>query len=188
MAKRFLKRRLLVPLGLVLLLLIACWCVYVHYHLRTILRVSSARDDLSEISEAFYTFLEIHHRWPHTVEEIQGLESSEGTITWTYKDPISGLPYRCVTDRGLYDPVDGARIVVMQPRPYRTHLWPFGDTRIIVGTYWGVHDMHPSEIIDAGEKQNFEGEFPDRIDPKTGQKIYLFGSKRSDRVRNEALP
>ena len=169
MAKRFLKRRLLVPLCLVLLLLIGCWCVYVHYEIRMQWMGGwGVSSDLAELREAFFKFREIHHRWPHTIEEAQGIEISDGIITWPYKDPISGLPYRCITDRGLYHQIDGdrpARILVMQPRPYRTRLWPFGDTQSYIVTCSGVRILHsPSEIIDLGDKQDFDGEFPDYLE------------------------
>jgi|GEM_PF-5235133 len=128
----------------------------------------SAASDLADVREAFENFRIIHRRWPATMEEVYGTNTREGPITEEYyKDPLSGAPFRCVTDKAIYYKVvpdnyevaaenryDPHRVLVMLPEPYRTDLWPFGEMRTIIMTFNGVAYVAPSEIIDMSHAKS----------------------------------
>jgi hypothetical protein len=153
------RRRFCVILFVTLVALISFCCVYFYYHARIRLGVTSTISNLGDIREAFFKFRETHQRWPNTMEEITGIETSEGIITDKHGDYINNSLFCCVADKPLFYKIGNEKpykVLVMMSEPYRTDLWPFGQTRTIIISFSGVHIVSPSEIIDMGRNNVLE--------------------------------
>jgi len=146
-----LAKRVSIPVGICLLVVISYGCIYAYYFVHISKKVTSAVSCLGDVNEAFWIFRDRHHRWPTTMEDVYGTETNEGSLDREYyKDPFSGLPYCCVTNEGLYHQIDTERpyqILAILPRPYRTRLWPFGEDKTIIVTSSGIRIVTPSEIV-----------------------------------------
>lgn len=155
MKPRFFTKRPLVTVGVVLFVLICCRCIYFYYETDIHIKALSTICDLADARMAFCKFREVHHRWPHAMTEVYGVKTSEGGLNEKCTDYISDTPFCCVTDKELYYKIGTERpykVLVMLSQPYKTQLWPFGETRTMIATESGVHTISPSEIIDRSQK------------------------------------
>jgi hypothetical protein len=157
------RRRFCVGLFVTLVALISFCCIYFYYHVHIRIGVTSNISDLGDIREAFFKFRETHKRWPHTMEDIYGIETSEGAIIEKHKDTINNTPYCCVTDKELFYKIGNEKpykVLVTMSKPYRTDLWPFGQTRTIIVSFSGVEIVSPSEIIDMSHNNTLKKALP----------------------------
>jgi hypothetical protein len=149
MSKRIFKIGCLVVVGISVLLSIT----YVICNESIFLKGCSAVSDLGDIREAFYIFRETHGRWPNSMEEVYDMKLIDGIVTKDDKDPFSGEPYCCVTDKNLYYQIGAEtpyRVLAMLPKPYRTKIWPFGEMKTIIASYSGVHSISfPPALIEG---------------------------------------
>jgi len=70
--------------------------------------------DLAEIRMALNEFQNQHNSYPATLSELGGIAAHDAT------NSVSKKPY-------LYFPRGQSGVLVAQPQPFRTMLWPFGE-------------------------------------------------------------
>jgi hypothetical protein len=149
-------KRCFVAFGVAIFIFMAYGGVIFIVNARIQLKLAAADSDLADIKEAFILFHEKNDRWPHTIADIYGINTSEGIVTedWN-RDPFSGLPYCCVTDKNMYYRLDDGKpqkILVMLPMPFRTKAWPFGETRTSVATASDIYIISDDKIIEMNQK------------------------------------
>lgn len=103
---------------------------------------------LGAVRRAFHAFREQQGRWPDSFDEVPINE-------YMRVDALSKQTFCVVTQKNLYckgvRPLD--QVLVMQPKPYRSHPWPFGEPSLIVVTGYGIYYVTPSEVINKAEIQ-----------------------------------
>jgi hypothetical protein len=154
MQQRSSRRRLFIALGTTLLILSAYAGINFYHNTRAELNAAATMCDLAEVRNAFIAFDAQHRRWPRTMEEVYSDEADKGGITRDCRDFLSGLPFRCVTQKDWYYRIGREKpykVLVMLAEPYRTKLWPFGETRTMIVTISGVHNIVSSDIIDMSQ-------------------------------------
>ena len=72
--------------------------------------------DLGEIRTALIEFHNQYDFYPATLSELRGIAAHNAT------NSVSGKPF-------LYFPRGQSGVLVAQPQPFRTMLWPFGEIR-----------------------------------------------------------
>jgi len=128
-----------------------CYCVYigrlVGKETLTECQLLQLRDDL----DAYYNK---YHKWP---DDLKHLLKQNGLAEYTPTDPISHKAL-------LYfpDAASGTEaILVAQPEPFRTRLWPFGKMKRWVATANGeLHAFCGEAALTLGQKVNWNEKPP----------------------------
>lgn len=111
------KQWLIGLIGMILLLLVFV-VVYFYTQATTTAKMANMVSRLSELRKSIFLYQQNHHKFPDTLDDLDiGAE--------TKKDPLTGrsFTYMRPEENILAMPM------VVQPAPFRTKLWPFGEIR-----------------------------------------------------------
>ena len=114
MRGRYPPGKLTFPLILVASLLLYCGASVHHHFVNIEAPLVSAKCSLGEISDEVRKFHIKNHRYPTSFEDM-------GVRPEDYMDSVSRKPWKWNI------PAAQSSVIVCQPEPYRTWLWPFGE-------------------------------------------------------------